>query len=123
MNRKGFTIIEVMIVLVIGGILAVLIFPKLLNLYNRNAERYAKQFTDMGYNINDVRAFSRYTDIEIDDLLRSPALRKQLDKFIAGETTAFIQQARDKKNSDDARASGMATGAAMGLVLGSSMRR
>jgi len=77
-----------------------------------------KQLVELGYIKGDVVAFRRATDLGGCTVLESPALQKQLDSFINGESTAFMQQAMSNKQASDAKSSGMATGMAIGIASG-----
>jgi prepilin-type N-terminal cleavage/methylation domain-containing protein len=103
-DEHGYTLIEVLIVMVIVGILAAIAVPQFWGMTGKG------KLIEAGYNEADLRAFHRSTGISYRDLLESEAVKRQYEKFLAGEASVFLESARARKREEEARAEGYALG-------------
>lgn len=79
--------------------------------------RHSPDITALGYDVGDVKVFLKGTSFDNRDFLKSQGLRKQYEAYAEGVKTGFIEQARLRKDKDDAENLGFVTGMAVGSSL------
>lgn len=79
-------------------------------IYERN-----QKIIDSGYDLEDVKVFLKGTDFSLHDFMSSKGLRVQYKSFSEGQSAGFIQDARNRKKTSEAK-SQAATATAISLV-------
>ncbi len=108
-------------ILVIVAIVVIFIFAllKSADFYKNKAMMpFLSALKSRNFDVNEVRIFCKIYDYSLEDFLDSKVLQKQYEFWIEGGDIDFMKQIKAKKDKEEARSSGVASGLAAGMLMG-----
>jgi len=82
---RGITIIEPLLFLALIGLVLLLVIASV-DLFYFEPKRQEEFAMREGYQAGDVKAFCKVYDTRVGQIETSPAMKKQFDKFVLGES-------------------------------------
>lgn len=87
---------------------------------SKDYEKIESEIAGMGYQVDDVGVFLKGTDFNLKDFTKSEGLRKQYERFLSGESSSYMDNARADKKASDAESSARTAQFLAGASLASS---
>ena len=112
LNDHGYVELETIIFVVIFGLIFLCFLGGIADYIDDY--RHSPDIAALGYDVRDVQVFLKGTSFDNRDFLNSHGLRKQYEAYADGAKTGFMENARLKKDKDDAVTLGFFTGMAVG---------